>query len=82
MTKYSSKDDKISFFPKEKISLPDFISNNLDGSEVHYTQDTNVIRVPFGKRVSKRKKPEKNQNIATLILPISSYQSPTPPYVA
>ena len=45
-------------------------------------EGTNVIRVPFGKKFSKKKRPEKNQNIATLILPLSSYNNPTPPHVA
>ena len=45
-------------------------------------EGTNVIRVPFGKKFSKKKRPEKNQNIATLILPLSSYSNPTPPNVA
>ena len=42
-------------------------------------EETNVIRVPFGRRLSKKKRPEKNQHIATLILPITSVNSPTPP---
>ena len=41
-----------------------------------------LVEVPFGKRFPKKQRPEKNQNIATLILPISSYVNPTPPNVA
>tara|TARA_Y100001970_G_C13850734_1_gene659182 strand:+ start:138 stop:386 length:249 start_codon:yes stop_codon:yes gene_type:complete len=74
-----SKNDKIKYFSKDKLKLPEFINNNLGSSEVATTQGTNVIRVPFGIRLSKKKRPEKNQNIATLILPITSINSPTPP---
>tara|TARA_Y100000589_G_C27127953_1_gene619347 strand:- start:603 stop:851 length:249 start_codon:yes stop_codon:yes gene_type:complete len=82
MTKDSSKGEKLFYFSEEKINLPDFLNKNVTNTDVSYTDDTNVIRVPFGKRLSKKKRPEKNQNIATLILPINSYTSPTPPYVA
>ena len=54
----------------------------IDNSKICPIEGTNVIRVPFGKKFSKKKRPEKNQNIATLILPLSSYTSPTPPHVA
>jgi hypothetical protein len=35
--------------------------------------------VPFGKRFPKKQRPDKNQNIATLILPIHTFMNPTPP---
>jgi len=54
----------------------------IDNSNICSIEGTNVIRVPFGKKFSKKKRPEKNQNIATLILPLSSYSNPTPPHVA
>ena len=69
--------------PVENIDLPNFINNfSGDNSNIYSIEGTNVIRVPFGKKFSKKKRPEKNQNIATLILPLSSYNSPTPPHVA
>ena len=77
-----SKDSKLSNIkcvPKDRLKLPDFVDNNFDGSEIKFTKGTNVIRVPFGIRLSKKRRPEKNQNIATLILPITSLNSPTPP---
>ena len=66
------------------LDLPNFITNSsISNTEVFPVEGTNVIRVPFGKRLSKKKRPQKNQSIATLILPISSFNSPTPPpYVA
>ena len=69
--------------PVKNVDLPNFVNNfSGDNSNIFPIEGTNVIRVPFGKKFSKKKRPEKNQNIATLILPISSYSSPTPPHVA
>ena len=65
------------------LDLPNFVTNfSENNSKVFSQEGTNVIRVPFGKKFSKKKRPEKNQNIATLILPLTSYNSPTPPHVA
>jgi len=67
----------------KNVDLPNFVNNfSGDNSNICLIEGTNVIRVPFGKKFSKKKRPEKNQNIATLILPLSSYNSPTPPHVA
>ena len=73
-----SKKDNIKYFSKGKLKLPQF-NNNIDTSKVLSSEDTNVIRVPFGIRLSKKRRPAKNQSIATLILPITSMNSPTPP---
>jgi len=77
MKKDSFKNRKIQYLSNNSVKLPEFINNE----EVDLTsfEETNVIRVPFGRRLSKKKRPEKNQNIATLILPITSINSPTPP---
>jgi len=77
MKKDSSEDRKVKYLSKHSVKLPEFI--NHEEVELIPLEETNVIRVPFGRRVSKRKRPEKNQNIATLILPITSINSPTPP---
>ena len=77
MTKDSSKDQNLKQSSSGFLKLPEFINQeNLDSLSV---QGTNVIRVPFGIRSPRRKRPEKNQNIATLVLPITSINSPTPP---
>ena len=77
------KNGNVKRLPVKNINLPKFVANiSEDNSNVYSIEGTNVIRVPFGKKFSKRKRPEKNQNIATLILPLSSYSSPTPPHVA
>ncbi len=74
-----SKSGKIKCAQKDGLQLPEFIDNNFDVSKIKPTLGTNVIRVPFGIRFPKKRRPEKNQNIATLILPITSINSPTPP---
>ena len=82
MTK-NFKSGNVTHLPIKNVDLPNFV-NNVSGnnSDICSNEGTNVIRVPFGKKFSKKKRPEKNQNIATLILPLSSYSNPTPPNVA
>ena len=77
MKKDSSKDRKVQYLSNSSVKLPEFI--NHEGMGIISLEETNVIRVPFGRRLSKKKRPEKNQHIATLILPITSVNSPTPP---
>ena len=74
------KSGKVKRLPTTNLDLPNFV-NNFPGnnSEVCSVEGTNVIRVPFGKRLPKKQRPEKNQNIATLILPINISINPTPP---
>ena len=77
------KSGNVTYLPVDKVDLPNFVNNSSgDNSNISSIEGTNVIRVPFGKKFSKKKRPEKNQNIATLILPLSSYSNPTPPHVA
>ena len=82
MTK-DSNFGNVTNLPVKNVNLPNFVNNfSEDNSNICSIEGTNVIRVPFGKKFSKKKRPEKNQNIATLILPLSSYTNPTPPHVA
>ena len=77
------KSGNVKQLPVKNVNLPNFVNNlSGDNSNICSIEGTNVIRVPFGKKFSKKKRPEKNQNIATLILPLSSYSNPTPPHVA
>ena len=77
------KSGNVKNLPVKNVDLPNFVNNfSGDNSNIFSVEGTNVIRVPFGKKFSKKKRPDKNQNIATLILPLSSYSSPTPPHVA
>ena len=77
MKKDSSKDRKVKYLSNSSVELPEFI--NHEEIDLISLKETNVIRVPFGIRLSKKKRPAKNQHIATLILPITSINSPTPP---
>ena len=78
-----SKSGNVKHLPVKNVDLPNFVNNfSGDNTNIGSIEGTNVIRVPFGKKFSKKKRPEKNQNIATLILPITSYSNPTPPHVA
>ena len=77
MKKDSSKDRKVQYLSSNSVKLPEFIK--YEEKDLRTLEETNVIRVPFGKRLSKKRRPEKNQNIATLILPITSINTPTPP---
>ena len=77
------KTRKVRHLPLNNLDLPNFVNDcSLKNSEISAVEGTNVIRIPFGKRFAKKKRPEKNQTIATLILPISSFSNPTPPNVA
>ena len=77
------KSDNVTHLPVKNIDLPNFVNNSTGNNlNICSIEGNNVIRVPFGKKFSKKKRPEKNQNIATLILPLSSYSNPTPPHVA
>ena len=79
MNKDSSKDKLIKHLSSDFVELPDFVEKLTNTDEPFSVVGTNVIKVPFGIRLPRRKKPEKNQNIATLVLPITSMNSPTPP---
>ena len=77
------KSGKIKPLPIKNLDLPNFVNNfSENNSKVSSVEGTNVIRVPFGKRFPKKQRPDKNQNIATLILPINTFINPTPPHVA
>ncbi len=74
------KSGKVKRLPINNLDLPNFVNNSLGNtSRVNFVEGTNVIRVPFGKRFPKKQRPDKNQNIATLILPLRTFINPTPP---
>ena len=74
------KSGKVKHLPVKNLDLPSFVNNSTGiNLKVNSVEGTNVIRVPFGKRFPKKQRPDKNQNIATLILPINTFMNPTPP---
>ena len=67
---------------KDSLSLPSFpncLESVLKTGDLLEVAGTNVIRVPFGVRQPKKQRPAKASSWATLILPIQSFDSPTPP---
>ena len=74
------KSGNVKKLPHTNLDLPNFVNNfSRNDPKVSSVEGTNVIRVPFGNRLPKKQRPDKNQNIATLILPLNSYINPTPP---
>ena len=67
---------------KEDLSLPSFsncFESVLNKGELLEVSGTNVVRVPFGVRQPKKQRPAKVSTWATLVLPLQSFDSPTPP---
>ena len=67
---------------KEDLSLPSFANSVevvLNKGELLQVAGTNVVRVPFGVRQPKKQRPAKISPWATLVLPLQSFDSPTPP---
>ena len=67
---------------KDDLSLPSFsnyFESVLKKGELLQVTGTNVVRVPFGVRQPKRERPAKISNWATLVLPMQTFDSPTPP---
>ena len=67
---------------KDDLSLPSFANcfeSFLDQGELLQVAGTNVVRVPFGVRQPKKQRPAKISKWATLVLPLQSFNSPTPP---
>ena len=82
MNNKKSFDLKDQMKKKDDLSLPSF-SNCFDSvfskGELFQVAGTNVVRVPFGVRQPKKQRPEKLSKWATLVLPLQSFDSPTPP---
>ena len=67
---------------KDNLSLPSFsncFESVLKKGELLEVDGTNVVRVPFGVRQPKKQRPAKVSTWATLVLPIQSFDSPSPP---
>tara|TARA_B100000700_G_C14225104_1_gene481073 strand:- start:28 stop:288 length:261 start_codon:yes stop_codon:yes gene_type:complete len=82
MNKKTLFDLKDQIKTKDDLSLPSFsncFDSVLKNGELLQVAGTNVIRVPFGVRQPKKKRPEKVSSWATLVLPLQSFDSPTPP---
>ena len=58
---------------------PEGLEASLSGGKTLTIDGTNVIRVPFGIREPRKKRPEQPERLATLILTFQSEGNPTPP---
>ena len=67
---------------KEDLVLPSFsncLESLLSKGELLEVSGTNVVRVPFGIRQPRKQRPARANNWATLVLPLQSLNSPSPP---
>ena len=82
MNKKTSFDLPDQIHKNDDLSLP-YFSNCLESvlkkGELLQVDGTNVVRVPFGVRQPKKQRPAKISTWATLVLPLQSFDSPTPP---
>ena len=63
---------------REALNTEALLPKILASGETINVEGTNVVRVPFGVRKAKRRRPERPEHWATLVLPIHSWD-PTPP---
>tara|TARA_Y100001968_G_C19452804_1_gene769957 strand:+ start:9803 stop:10063 length:261 start_codon:yes stop_codon:yes gene_type:complete len=59
--------------------LPEGLDSILSSGKSLSTDGTNVIRVPFGVRQPRKKRPDKQEKYATLVLPFQPLGNPNPP---
>ena len=67
---------------KVGLQLPEFadcLESAMSSGKSFQVDGTNVIRVPFGIRQPQKKRPQKPNSWATLVLPLQPLGSPTPP---
>ena len=62
--------------------LPEGLESAINCGHTLSIEGTNVIRVPFGTRRSRRSRPERPDHWATLVIPFQSVGDPTPPPAA
>ena len=82
MTKERSSDLPEQESKKEELLLPSFsncFESLLSKGELLEVSGTNVVRVPFGIRQPKKQRPARANNWATLVLPLQTVDSPSPP---
>ena len=68
--------------PSDSLQLPEIpecLQAALGRGHTLPIEGTNVLRVPFGVRQARRQRPERPERWATLVIPIQSQGSPTPP---
>ena len=82
MVKEISLDKSKPLSEKEELRLPSFsegLESVLSTGKSLTVDGTNVVRVPFGIRHPQKRRPERPQRWATLVIPFQPLGSPTPP---
>ena len=82
MNKDRSSDLSDRVIKKEDLLLPSFsncLESILSKGDLLQVSGTNVVRVPFGIRHPKKQRPARGNHWATLVLPLQSFDSPSPP---
>ena len=77
-----SKEQSDQTAEKVGLQLPDFpdcLESAMSRGKSFHVDGTNVIRVPFGIRQPQKKRPQRPERLATLVLPFQPLGSPTPP---
>ncbi len=67
---------------KHNLDFPFFtgaLEEILSSGKLFEIEGTNVVRVPFGVRRSRKHRPTHPERLATLVLPFQPQGSPTPP---
>ena len=82
MIKKVSCDQSKNIIDKDGLNLPSFsgiLESTLSQGKLLTVDGTNVVRVPFGIREPRRKRPHNPKRLATLVLPFQRNGSPNPP---
>ncbi len=77
-----SPDQTEQIVQKDELSLPAFsggLESAMSSGRSLQIDGTNVVRVPFGIRHPQKKRPERPERWATLVLPLQPVGTPTPP---
>ncbi len=82
MNKDTSKNRSEKLLEKDQLDLPSFtekLDSVLSSGQSLQVEGTNVVRVPFGIRKSLKKRPQRPDRWATLVIPLQPVDSPNPP---
>jgi len=82
LVKDISNNRSVTVIDGNSLNLPTFSQNsepNLNEGKIISVAGTNVLKVPFGVRLPRKKKPQMPNRMATLVLPLQTIGSPTPP---
>ena len=85
MTRVTPKTPTKQLLAEDALQLPSFtedLESLFNSGKSLKVDGTNVVRVPFGIRHSRKQRPERPERWATLVIPFQPSGSPTPPQAA